>query len=586
MENKQELQNVRWDLSDLGKEETLEEDLAKIKKLASEIESQKKEYVPAISIEKFREIFRHYENLLVALSQFTTYAYLKFYKNTADARAQALTAKADQTEAEIKNKILFVELGFKEFDDKNAQRLIAASPPYRHYLERLRELKPFTLKEDVEQAINIKDTTGISAIISLYEVFTSDFMFDFEGKKITREELVKFVRDPLPEKREKAYHLLIGRYQQNKNTLSLMYQTVVNNWKNEMEMRKYPSPLSIRNKRNDLEDQDVEALLKAFKKHIPLFQDYFKEKTRLLNMKKLRRFDLYAPFRKTEKHYTFPKAKEIALASFQPFPEFVRYASAILENHLDSEPNPGKRGGAFCHYPNHITKPYVMMNFVGDVNSVRTLAHELGHGVHAMLSSQKNNYFHYDPMLPMAETASTFGEMLLLDFMKKQSPELMQELTVGQLDDAYATIARQFHFVLFEKEAHDLVTKGGSREDLEQLYLKMLRDHFGDAVDVDDIFKYEYLYIPHIYHTPFYCYAYGFGLLLSLGLYARYLKYPSFKKEIVQIFSAGGNDTPRNILKKAGIELNEEFWQSGFDYLQELLKEIKKYRLDAAGSSP
>jgi len=586
MENKKELLNVRWDLSDLGKEETLEEDLEKIKKLALGIESQKKGYIPEISIEKFKDIFKHYEDLLVALSQYTTYAYLKFYKNTADAKAQALTAKADQIEAEIKNKVLFVELSFKEFDDKNAQRLIVASPLYQHYLERLRELKPFTLKEDVERVINIKDTTGISALISLYEVFTSDFMFDFEGKKITKEELVKFVRDPLPEIRERAYQTLLGRYQQNKNTLSLMYQTVVNNWKNEAEMRKYPSPMGIRNKRNDLDDQDVESLLKVFKKHIPFFQDYFKEKARLLGMNKLRRFDLYAPFRKTIKHYTFPQAKEMVLASFQPFPEFVQYASAIIENHLDSEPNPGKRGGAFCHYPNHRTKPYVMMNFVGDVNSARTLAHELGHGIHATLSSQKNNYFHYDPVLPMAETASTFGEMLLLDFMKKQSPELIQELNLGQLDDAYATIARQFHFVLFEKEAHELVKKGGSREDLEQIYLKMLREHFGDAVDVDDIFKYEYLYIPHIYHTPFYCYAYGFGLLLSLGLYSRYLKDPSFKKHIIQIFSAGGNDTPRNILKKAGIEMNEEFWQSGFDYLREILKEVKNDRFDAVGSSP
>lgn len=581
-----DLENIQWDLSDLGKEDALEENLAMIKKLASEIESQKKGYAPAISIEKFREIFVCYEDLLVVLSQFTTYAYLTFYKNTADGKAQALTAKADQIEAEIKNKILFIELGFKEFDDKNAQRLIAALPTYQHYLERLRELKPFTLKEDVEQIINIKDTTGISALISLYEVFTSDFMFDFEGKKITKEELIKFVRDPLPEKRDAAYRILLGRYQQNKNTISLMYQTVVNNWKNEMELRKYSSPISIRNKRNDLDDREVEELLKVFKKSIILFQDYFKEKSRLLSMKKLRRFDLYAPFRKTEKRYTFPDAKEMVLKAFQPFPEFVQCASSIIENHLDSEPNPGKRGGAFCHYPNHLTKPYIMMNFVGDVNSVRTLAHELGHGIHAMLSSKENNYFHYDPVLPMAETASTFGEMLLLDFMKKQSPELMQELTLGQLDDAYATIARQFHFVLFEKEAHELIRKGGSREDLENLYLKMLKEHFGDAVEVDDIFKYEYLYIPHIYHTPFYCYAYGFGLLLSLGLYARYLKDPAFKKNIIQIFSAGSNESPRNILKKSGIEMNEQFWQSGFNYLQELLKEVRDYRLDADRSSP
>ena len=168
-----------------------------------------------------------------------------------------------------------------------------------------------------------------------------------------------------------------------------------------------------------------------------------------------------------------------------------------------------------------------------------------------------------------------FAETLLLESLKQKYPELKKEILVEQLDDIYATIARQFQFVLFEKEAHEAITQGKSSEDIEQLYLKQLKEHFGENVEVPELFKYEYLYVSHFFHTPFYCYAYGFGMLLAFSLYTHYKENPQFRKEIIQILSSGSNDTPKNILKKSGITINEAFWQKGFDYLNQLLKELK-----------
>jgi oligoendopeptidase F len=175
----------------------------------------------------------------------------------------------------------------------------------------------------------------------------------------------------------------------------------------------------------------------------------------------------------------------------------------------------------------------------------------------------------------MAETASTFCETIWLEYMKKEFPDIKRDLAFIEFDGAYASIARQLNFVIFEKKAHELIKNGGSSKDVEELYFDLLKNHFGDSVELDDLFKYEYLYIPHIFETPFYCYAYAFGLLLSMSLYQKYLEDNNFKNNIIHILKSGSNDSPRNILKKAGIEMNEEFWQKGFDYLKSLIKELK-----------
>jgi len=569
-----DLKNIRWDLSDLGRIENIDSEIKKIRKLTKNIENYRKDFNEDISSKKFLKILNEVEDLMIMLSKIASLVHLEFYKNTNEPKFHSLVSKMDSLGAEVSNKLMFISIEFKKFSEKNAKRLIEEIPSHRHHLRRMWELKKYTLSEEVEKVINLKDVTGINTLNSLYSVFTSGFTYEFEGEIINQEQLLKYVKDIDPKKRERAYQLLLNKYKDNKNVISIIYSNVVSNWKTEMELRGYKSPISIRNIANDLEDKDIDALFRAFEKNAIIFHDYFNLKTKVLGIKKLRRYDLYAPISKINKEFNFNQAKGIILDSFSDFKEFKEIANGLLKDHVDSEIKKGKRGGAFCHGSSQKVRPFIMLSYNGDLKSMETLAHELGHGIHYSLSS-KNNIYAYDAVLPMAETASTFCETIWLEYMKKKFPDIKKDLAFIEFDGAYASIARQLNFVIFEKKAHELIKNNGSSEDIEKLYFDLLKKHFGDSVELNDLFRHEYLYIPHIFETPFYCYAYGFGLLLALSLYKKYLEDNNFKKEILKIFESGSNDSPRNILKKAGIEMNEEFWQKGFDYLKSLIKELK-----------
>jgi oligoendopeptidase F len=224
------------------------------------------------------------------------------------------------------------------------------------------------------------------------------------------------------------------------------------------------------------------------------------------------------------------------------------------------------------------------MNYNGQPNDVGTLAHELGHAVHSMLAAD-HHAITQGSTLPLAETASTFGEMLLIDHLVEIDPDptVRRDLRFAQMDDAYATIMRQAYFALFERTAHDMIKEGASVEDLHGAYLENLEDQFGDSLDLSEDFKFEWVAIPHFYHTPFYVYAYSFGQLLVLSLYQQFRdEGDSFKPRYLEILSAGGSASPAEILEKAGIEFRTEaFWQGGFDVLEAALKDLEGIEIEA-----
>ncbi len=193
------------------------------------------------------------------------------------------------------------------------------------------------------------------------------------------------------------------------------------------------------------------------------------------------------------------------------------------EDHLDSQVRKGKRGGAFCASLGPKLTPWVLLNYQGRAEDVATMAHELGHAIHAMLASE-HSIFTFHSSLPLAETASTFGEMMLVDrLLAEESDEAVRrDILFRQVDDAYATIQRQAFFALFEKQAHEMVQQNASVDEMAAAYLENLKDQFGDAVELGDEFRWEWVSIPHIYDSPFYVYAYAFGQLLVLALYRQF----------------------------------------------------------------
>lgn len=578
-----------WSLTDLfpaPDAPELESAFGELEKQVAEFEQFRTELNPGMDVERFMEILEHSEQTTRLAHRVYGFAGLMFSADTQNQTAMALMGRVQQFFAEMENRALFFSLWWKDLDDASVKRFLDVSGDYRYYLEALRLQKPHTLSEPEEKIVNLKNVTGVGALTNLYDSITNRYTFklevDGETKELTRGELMSYVRMADPDLRAAAYRELYRVYGDDGPILGQMYQTVVRDWRNEnVSLRKHANPIAARNLGNDIPDEAVDALLDVAQKNAVVFQRFFKIKARLLGMDKLRRYDVYAPVSKSSKEYAFDKAAQMVLESFSDFhPDFGKQAKRVFDdNHLDSEVRKGKRGGAFCWTVEPALTPWVLVNYQGKGDDVATLAHELGHAIHSMMA-EEHTAFTQHSCLPLAETASTFGEMMLIDRLmaEEKDPTVRRDMLFRQIDDNYATIMRQSFFALFEKQAHEMVQNNASVDDLAAAYMENLKIQFGDAVEVSDEFKWEWVSIPHIYHTPFYVYAYAFGQLLVLALYKQFkAEGESFKPKYMKLLAAGGSESPEKILKESGIDIRSAaFWQGGFDVLAGMVDELEK----------
>lgn len=580
-------QQTRWSLADLFSapdSPDLEAAFTQLDQIAGEFEAFRPSLTADIPDEKFMQVLHKLEDIQDLGSRLYGYAGLLYTEDTQNQTAQSLNARVEQFVAELDNRTLFFRLWWRELDDENAARLMAAAGDLEYWLEALRAFKPHTLSEPEEKIINIKNVTGVSAVNQLYSTITNRYIFKLtvegEEKELTRGELMVYVRGADPDLRAQAYQELYRVYGDDGPILGQIYQTLVRDWRNEqLSLRKYASPISARNLVNDLPDTVVDTLLDVAQKNVGIFQKYFQVKARWLGVDRLRRYDIYAPVAKAEKKYEFGKAAEIVLESFHEFsPQFAGLAQRIFdERHLDSEVRKGKRSGAFSWSTTPKLAPWVQLNYQGRSDDVATMAHELGHAIHALLASE-HSVLNFLSNLPLAETASTFGEMMLVDkLLKTETDEsVRRDLLFRQVDDAYATIQRQVFFALFERQAHEMIDKGASVDELASAYLENLKKQFGDSVEISDEFRWEWVSIPHIYEVPFYVYAYAFGQLLVFSLYKQYkAEGEAFKPRYLKILSTGGSMAPVKLLAEAGIDIHQaSFWQGGFDVIRDLVDQL------------
>ena len=535
--------------------------------------------------EAFLNVIHSLEAISRLVSRISSFASLRFSADTQDQVVQAFQSDVENRLAVIGNRTLFFSLWWKSLDDTAAERLMAGSGDYRYWLEEMRHFKPHTLTEPEEKIINIKDVTGASAIVNLYNMLTNRYVFHLEVggemQELTRGELMVYARSYDPNLRAAAYKELYKVYGQDGTILGQMYQTLVRDWRNEsVDMRHFSSPLAVRNLANDVPDDVVETLLKVCQDNIPVFQRFFQLKARWLGVERLRRYDIYAPVVKSDKMYTFDQATEMVFDAFHNFePRVEELAQRVFEqDHLDSQVRHGKMGGAFCATVAPDITPWVLVNYQGRPDDVATLAHELGHAIHSQLAAE-HSLFTFHSSLPLAETASTFGEMMLVDRLLATDTDasVRQSLLFRQVDDAYATVMRQSMFALFEIRAHEMVQHGATVDELSEAYLENLHQQFGEAVEVSDEFKWEWVSIPHIYQTPFYVYAYTFGQLLVLSLYQQFkVEGDAFKPRYLSLLAAGGSKPPVKILSDAGIDIHSaSFWQGGFDVIRGLIDQLE-----------
>lgn len=538
-----------------------------------------------IDQEVFVEILDALDQMTRLLSRLYDYAYLRFAADTQDQEATAYVARFRQLVAEAQNRTLFFELWWKELEDEAAERLLAGSGDYHYYLDSLRREKPYTLSEAEETIVNLKNVNGQAALLTLYSTITNRYIFRLElageVKELTREELSVYYRHADPAVRELAFRELLRVYEQDKSVLGQLYQYRARDWHSEfVSVRGHRSPMAVRNVANDIPDEVIDLLLDVCRENAPLFQRYFRLKAKLLGLDQLKRFDIYAPMTKSDKRYDFQEAIDLVLTSFRRFhPRVAELAERVFaEAHIDSEIRKGKQGGAFCATVTPELTPWLLQSYQGRADDIATLAHELGHAVHSMLANHHSSLTQH-ASLPLAETASTFGEMLLTDLLLAEDPDPVtrQDLLFRQMDTNYATITRQAFFAIFEREAHQQVMAGATIDQISEAYGKTLEEQFGDAVWFPPEFTLEWVTVPHIFRTPFYVYAYAFGQLLVLSLYQQYLaEGESFIPRYLDLLAAGGSDSPENLLTKAGINMYaREFWQGGFTTLEAILEQLE-----------
>ena len=585
-----EYQLGKWDLTKIVKNQKSPEFQKKVNEiriLSQKFEKIKTNLNPKISSKDFKKIIHNLEDISEKMSLIGGYASLSYSANTQSDEATSLMTMMSKLSSDISNKILFFDLWWKtKIDESNAKRLIKDSGELSEYLKHKRLIAKYSLSEPEEKVINILDVTGISALVKLYDKITNSYQYKLKinkkTKTLTREELTNYVRSTNANTREQAYKTLLSKFDENKGVVGEIYQNIVLNWKHEgVELRGYKSPISMRNIANDVDDKTIESLLQVCRKNSPVFHRFFAQKAKMLRMKKLRRYDLYAPASSNvkEKNYSFDKSVKLVFESLGKFsPKLERYAKNVFEEkHIDSEIRRGKRDGAFCSTLTPKLTPFVLVNFTGKTRDVFTLAHELGHAVHSQ-AAQDRSILVQDAPLPLAETASTFSELLLYDNISNEITDNEKKIILSEkIDDLYATIMRQSFFTIFEVDAHDQIGRGTTIEEISKTYLKNLREQFGNSVKMSEDFAIEWSCIPHFYHSPFYCYAYSFGNLLALSLFQRYKKEgKDFEPHYIEILAAGGAKKPENLLDEHDIDIRSpKFWQEGFDYIKTQVKELE-----------
>lgn len=579
----------KWSLDDLytsGTSEEFANDTKKISEMAAAFEEHRTELTDAVTPERFREIYAEEEAIVRLAYRLQCFCELEFSGDTQDPQAMARMAQTQAVVTDVSTKTMFFGLWWKNLSDKKAEELIAVCPENEYALRSSRLSKPYTLSEAEERIITIKDLTGAEALTNLYTSITNRYQFSFEKdgeiQKLTRGELMTYAHSEDAALREAAYKELYRIYGDDGAILAQIYQAIVRDWDQENQgLRHFAEPISARNLGNDIPDQVVDLLLQTCRKNRDLFIEYFKLKKKLLGLNEMHRYDLYAPIAENKRQVSFDQALHTVLDSYRNFdPDFADMAKQVYDaGHIDSEVRHGKRSGAFCLTAMPELRPWVLVNFQGREDDISTLAHELGHAIHS-ISAEDKTIYQQQACLPLAETASTFGEMLLSDYLEQQEtdPKVIISRLMKQIDDNYASIQRQAYFALFEKEAHRMIAEGADADELNAAYMENLKEQFGDSMILDDYFKWEWVSIPHIYHTPFYVYAYAFGQLLVLSLYKQYkVEGASFIPRYKEILHKGGSQEPAALLRDAGFDIySEAFWQGGFDVLREKLNRLKE----------
>jgi len=571
-----------WDLTDLYQgleDEKLEADLSSIVADAVAFEEEYKGQIaqPNLTAGLLVEAIQAYEQLLINQYRLQAFAQLTFTTDTTQPERGALLQRTREVSSQALTYMIFFDLELGQISNATFDQIIGDSrlAAYLYYLQYQRNLAKHRLSEEEEKIIEETANSGGRAFVRLFTEVTSQIVYPVDGEDLTQSQLLSRFQDPDREKRQMAAKVLSEKLQENAHVLTYIFNTLLHEKQVIDRLRDYKHPESSRHLSNDVDQSVVDTMVDVAVNNLDIVSNYYQLKQRLLGIEELTHYDRYAPILDTQTQFTFTEAQEIIMQAFADFsPELAELTEPFFSRRwIDAEAKAGKQGGAYCMGVEPELHPYVFMNYNGSIRDVMTLAHELGHGVHDMFASQQT-LLNYHPALPLCETASTFGEMLVFDKLQQTLTSAKDHLALlcRKTEDTFATVFRQIAMFRFEREAHQLRRKKGEQtlEAYGGLWQKTQQEMFGGALTLGDEHQCWWLYIPHVYRTPFYVYAYAFGELLVLSLYAQYRKEgATFIPRYFDLLRAGGSDSPKNLVSAIGFDISDpDFWQSGCDLIR------------------
>jgi oligoendopeptidase F len=589
-----------WDLSDLFSsidDPKIEESLANLRERAEEFAEKYRGKInnPDLTTDMMLSAITEYEAISQDLDKPLTYAHLRFSVDTTDASLGAFIQRMQELTTEISIVLLFFGLELLEAPEDLISR--AVSDPslanYRHYVTSSRLFRPYMLSEPEEKILEDKANTGRRAFTRLFETTTSSIAFHMvregEEKQLTMPEVLALLRDPDRETRRSAAASLTQGLSANQQTLTFIFNTLIQDKAVDDRLRKMQYPEQARNLSNELDPETVELVVSSAVEYYPLVARYYETKREILGYDTLTHYDRYAPIFETRETVEWSRARTIVLDSFGGFSPTMRDCASDFfdRSWIDAQIKKGKRGGAYCSYVTPDLHPYVFMNYLSRMDDVMTLAHELGHGVHARLAGDKS-YFNFSSVLPLAELASTFGEMLVFESLQKSASDEDRLALYGEkIESAFATIFRQAAMYRFEQAIHARRRSGGelTTEEFSAIWQENQQQMFGDSVELGEEHRLWWMYVPHFINSPFYVYAYTFGELVVMALYARYKQEgKTFAPKYLDILRVGGSMTPAETLAQIGVDIHSaEFWQGGLKFLEGFVQEFERLRRCKSG---
>lgn len=596
--------DVRWTLEDLF--ETSEALTDALDELDAEAEAFAEQYrgrIDELEPEALADALDALASIQDRLGRATAYAYLHWSTDTNDGQRGALLQSVRERVDRIQQTLVFVETEWVALEEDRVEELLSheALDDYRHYLETEYLRKDHVLSEAEEKVLSEKSITGKDAWTRYFDETLGETRFEVDGESLSQEEILSKLYEPDRSLRREAALSFTEGLKERLRTLTFVFNTLLADKASTDRLRDYDHWLERRNVSNEVDDETVETLIEAVTGRYDLVARFYRLKQQLLDLDELYDYDRYAPIREVDTSYEWSEATALVLDAYEDFhPEMARIARRFFEGDwIDAALDPGKRSGAFSHGTVPSAHPYVLLNYTGKARDVQTLAHELGHGVHQFLAREQT-LFHHGTPLTTAEMASVFGEMLVFRRLVRHEDDPANRLAmlVAKIDDTLATVFRQVAMNRFEDRIHtDRRENGELQPDrFAEHWMATQEAMFEGSVTLGDHYRYWWSYIPHFLHTPGYVYAYAFGELLVLALYARYEEAGSgFADDYLDLLRAGGSDWPHTLVGQVGVDLEDEnFWQKGLLQIEDLIARaedlaeqttVERTALEAAGAS-